>query len=311
MDSRIYERKVESMSFLEKVVSGIIDKPPFILLYGTPKIGKTTFAANAPSPIILDIEGGSNQLNVARLHPRNFAEVSSMLIELSTATHPYKTLVIDSLDHLEPMMWEAVCKRTGDKSIEIVGGGYAKGYTEALKEWGMIIDLLKKCRDKGMMIIGLAHSHVKPVNDPTKMLSYDKFELKFHHKASALFKENADMILFAHKDVAIRQDSKTKGKAVGDATHMLYTVGMPGYEAGSRYNLPAEMELNWDLFYAAFQAANPADKAKNLIALIQNESKIFDEVLQGKIVTQLQSAGEDVLQLEKIYKRVLEIKKGE
>ena len=37
-------------------------KPPRLLVYGTPAIGKTTFASQAPAPIFLQLEDGAGAL---------------------------------------------------------------------------------------------------------------------------------------------------------------------------------------------------------------------------------------------------------
>ena len=42
---------------------GKIQEPEFFLLYGVEGIGKTTFAANAPKPAVVDIEDGSKQID--------------------------------------------------------------------------------------------------------------------------------------------------------------------------------------------------------------------------------------------------------
>lgn len=298
------------MSLLSKATSGIEKKPPFILLYGTPKIGKTTFASKAPSPIILDIEQGSHLINMGgRLTPTSYDEVIKILTELASSEHLYKAIILDSLDHLEPLVWSEVCKRSGKASIEDVGGGFQKGYVEALREWGQIISLLKECRDKkGMMIICIAHVHTKTINDPTQIASYDKFELKFHPKASALFKENADAILFARQELLVAGgDQKKKGKAVGDGKRVLHTQGMPGYEAGNRYNLPAEMDLDFDQVYALIRAdkkeVSSEDLKKKIIAMTSTlESKLKENVLKS-----MTAEGENIGGLKRILDKLLKL----
>ena len=51
------------MSELEKIHTG--KKPPRIMLYGTEGIGKSTFAAQAPSPIFLPTEDGLGEIDCA------------------------------------------------------------------------------------------------------------------------------------------------------------------------------------------------------------------------------------------------------
>ena len=51
-------------------LSDIVDtqniKPPRVLAYGPPGVGKTTFAASAPSPIFIQTEDGADVVGAAR-----------------------------------------------------------------------------------------------------------------------------------------------------------------------------------------------------------------------------------------------------
>ena len=62
--------------------------------------------------------------------------------------HDYQTVVIDSADWLERLIWDELCKAYGVSSIEKVDGGYGKGYVHALTYWREVIDLLTKLRDR-------------------------------------------------------------------------------------------------------------------------------------------------------------------
>ena len=53
------------MSFLDKVQRGKQRKPRRTVIYGTHGIGKTTWAAQWPSPIVIQTEDGCSDLDVA------------------------------------------------------------------------------------------------------------------------------------------------------------------------------------------------------------------------------------------------------
>ena len=61
---------------------------------------------------------------------RTFDDVMQALAALYTEEHGFRTLVVDSVDWLEPLVWAQVCKDQGWKSIE--DAGYGKGYVNAL-----------------------------------------------------------------------------------------------------------------------------------------------------------------------------------
>lgn len=132
---------------LASIQKGKIKRDEFILVYGSSGVGKTTLAADAPAPIFIDTEEGSGSLDVARFpKPKTFTEVIEMLTSLLTEKHNYKTLVVDSLDHLEPLIWAEVCEENKVKDIGDLP--YGRGYSLALGKWQKFIELCRKLRDK-------------------------------------------------------------------------------------------------------------------------------------------------------------------
>jgi hypothetical protein len=76
---------------LGNVVKGRIAKPVRILVYGAEGIGKTTFAASAPSPIFLEGEDGSRELNVQRFpKPHTWQDMLDAIDELTVESHDYR-----------------------------------------------------------------------------------------------------------------------------------------------------------------------------------------------------------------------------
>ena len=54
------------MSLLQKLTVGKTPSPPRILLYGDAGVGKSSFAATAPKPVILVLEDGLDQIDCAK-----------------------------------------------------------------------------------------------------------------------------------------------------------------------------------------------------------------------------------------------------
>jgi len=157
------------MSLLQQIRSGPRHSPPRLLVYGTEGIGKSTLASNAPKPIFVATEDGLDQIDCNSFPlARRFDEVMSAVSALYSEKHDYQSVVIDSLDWLERLIWDDVCRDYGVKSIEKVDGGYAKGYTHALTQWREVLDGLDALRnERGMAIVLLAHAKVEKFEDPT------------------------------------------------------------------------------------------------------------------------------------------------
>ena len=56
----------------------------------------------------------------------SYAEVAEALDALLDEDHAYSTVVVDSVDWLEPLIWAEACRRNGWQSIE--SPGFGKGY---------------------------------------------------------------------------------------------------------------------------------------------------------------------------------------
>jgi len=121
------------MSLLAKVERGRTPKPSRILLYGIEGIGKSTFGSQAPKPIFIQTEDGLDEIARDKFPlAKAYEDVVQALGELRTEKHDYETVVIDSLNWLERLIWDKVCLDTGAKNIEKADGGYARGYMHAL-----------------------------------------------------------------------------------------------------------------------------------------------------------------------------------
>ncbi len=222
-------------------------KPPRITLYGVPGIGKTTFASTMPNPIFLLTEDG---LGKNRPHhfdlATKFTKVMEYLTQLIEEDHDYKTIVIDSLDWLEPLIWDKACDDNNWKSIE--QPGYGKGYTEVLKYWRTYIECLNTLRNqKGMIILQIAHNQIKRFESP-ETEPYDRHELKLHRKAADLILEHSDCCFFANYQMGT---IKVQGKGGNARTKtvsgdpVVYCKQKPAYLAKNRYALPDYLPFKW------------------------------------------------------------------
>ena len=72
---------------------------PRIIIHGAPGIGKTSWACSAPDPVVIQTEDGLGNIDVAAFPlARSFSDVMEALTALYTEDHPYRSLVVDSLD---------------------------------------------------------------------------------------------------------------------------------------------------------------------------------------------------------------------
>jgi len=306
---------------LSTIKKGRVQLPHFVLIYGVDGVGKSTLGASAPKPVFLGTEEGFGMLEVDRFpSPTNFQEVLATCQLLMNEKHDYKTLVIDSLDWLEPLVHSYACAKQGWKSIE--DPGYGKGYVIANEAWLELINLLKKLRHK-MNVVCIAHAAIRTFTDPEQNAAYDRYQLKLAGQgaktdASALWREAVDCVFFANFEVST---STTKGerkaKAYGDGSRKLYTERRPAFDAKNRFSLPFELELSWNAFEDAVGAVMPTieeparDEAKEIEGLLF-ACKGIEEAAQAFLVLQgMLKQGEPITALsEKHRSRILKNPSG-
>ena len=230
---------------------GNTPKPARLLVYGVHGIGKTSFAASAPDPIFIQAEDGLGSIDALTFGlAQSYEDVMQAIGVLFNDPHDFQTVVIDSLDWLEPMIWASVAKDNGWKDIETPGFG--KGYVAALDTWRMFVDGLNALRDeRNMTVIMLAHSEIKRFDSPEHE-PYDRYQPKLHARASALMQEHVDAVLFANYRIStVKSDvgfSKKVTRAVGGGDRILHTQERPALLAKNRYNLPESIPLDWQAF---------------------------------------------------------------
>lgn len=290
-----------------KISSGIVKEPHFVLIYGPPGIGKTSFAAGAPKSIITGPERGSNQINTARFDDiKTYADTLKSIKWLRNEKHDFQSVGVDSLDTIEPLLWADVAKADGKKDIESVGGGFQKGYVFALDHWRQFIEELQDLRrNRNMNIICIAHSQIKTMNDPTQMLPYDRFTMKLHENkqcsAIALWMAAVDTVLFANTEDTVFKDRDKKVKTLNEeGVRKVYTRRRAAYDAKNRLGLPSDLPLDYSAFSNAADLGQP-----NSIEMIREElADVATQIKNADVLTKMQAAieraGSDAAALAKI-----------
>lgn len=288
---------------LASITKGIVEKPYRICLYGQPGVGKSTFAAGAPNPVFLCGEDGTANLDIARFpKPESWQDVIDSVRSLIEEAHEYKTLVIDTLDAIEPLCWALVAGKAKKVSIDEIG--YGKGHNAALDEWRLLISSIERLwLMKKMNIIMVAHSVVKPFKNP-EAEDYDRYELKLHNKASGFIREWCDCVLFARHESFVSKDNDNKrAKGISSGDRIIHTQFTAAFDAKNRYGLPVKLPLDFNAFHVAVQASNGVEKIRE--SILKNLDTLADSDITAK-VNGLIEKNPSVHELVKINNRLLQ-----
>lgn len=248
---------------LSKILFESPPEPPRIVMYGDGGVGKSSFAAQAPNPIFLQLEDGLTSIRCHKFPiSRTLNDANENLDGLIHEQHDYQTVVIDSLDWLERLIFDALCVEWNVSSVEKVDKGYGKGYTYALTYWREFIYRLDRLRERGMTIVCLAHAKIEKFEDPESS-AYDRYFPRLHKNAAALMVEWSDVVLFARKKIITKTEDagfnrkRTTASGLGNE-RVMRTSGGPACFAKNRYNLPDELPLSWSALVEAMAAGSEA-----------------------------------------------------
>lgn len=247
------------MKMLNQIQRGRTQSPRRTMLYGVHGVGKSTFGAMADAPIFVQTEDGLGDIECDRLPlATTYADVITALSELYAERHKYRTVVVDSLDWLERLIWSDVATRRNVESIEDIG--YGKGYIFALTQWREVLQGLDSLRnERGMHIILIAHAQIEKFANP-ETDTYDRYAPRIHKHASALIQEWCDDVLFATYAVRTKTVDEGFGRkrvvGLGTGERVIRTTDRPAHAAKNRLNLPDEIPLDYRV-YAAYVRGEP------------------------------------------------------
>lgn len=287
---------------LTALTRGRIEAPDRVLLVGTEGIGKSTWAASAPAPIFVPAEDGTGALDVTRFPaPKSWTDVLDAVTVLRKEPHEFKTLVFDTMDAIEPLVWQYICQR--DKKLNIEEYGYGKGYVAALDEWRIFLSELEKLRrERGMMIVLIAHSMIRTFKNPAGE-DFDRYELKLNVKAGGLLKEWCDSVLFAHYETYTDKLPSGKVKGISTGARIVSTQRCAAWDAKNRYSLPETLPLDFAAYAEAVKAQRVAP-AEDLVKTITERLGELDEGTRNKVNKALGAAAGNPPELARILNKV-------
>jgi hypothetical protein len=222
------------------ISGGVKQTPKRVVIYGTAGVGKTTFASRFPSPVFIDVEHSTDDMDVQRFDaPKNWNTIKQLVADIRDEPKvPFKTLVVDSIDWVEEACAVAVAKSKNKKRLSDIG--YGKGELGVAEEIKALLDTLLDIQEKhGVNVVLTAHTAVKKFDKPGVVDGqFDRYEMKLRKHTSPLVYEWCNLLLFANFESETIEDGNGKLKGVGDGTkRVMHTERTDAYDAKNRYGL--------------------------------------------------------------------------
>ena len=231
-----------------EIRKGIEVAPRKVVIYGPAKMGKSTLAAAAPDALLIPTEDRVKHIDCAKTDVVTRFEEIMEIFEYLLNGSPYRTVIIDTLDWMEPMLHDYICRKKNFKSLiddsnKEVNYGRGLKY-HAVEGWKMFLQNCDTLREQANMhIILVAHSAIEKVSPPDSD-AYDRYSMKLDKNAVAVVEEWADIIGFYNREIVVKKEDagfgKKQGKALNiDGNRVLnLQASSPSWISGNSFGLP-------------------------------------------------------------------------
>ena len=210
-----------------------------VLMYGTPKSGKTTTASKFPDALLVAFEKGYSAIPNVKAAPVNsWNEFRQLLkqLEKDEAKAMYSTIVIDTADIAYDYCVKYICAKASDAKNDYENIGdipYGKGYKMAETEFD---ECLRKILQMDYGLVLISHATDKTFTD-TNGNEYNQIVPTLDNRARKICERTCDIIGYTHSEY----------NAEGGTTTYMEMRGTPRYVAGSRFKYtPDRIVLSYD-----------------------------------------------------------------
>ena len=207
--------------------------PRFLLLYGSPKAGKTSTIAQLDNCLIVDTERGTEYVDAMKMYVNNLSEYKALSQTLSASSTKYDYIALDTVDNLATWVEQYVCQQN---SVATIGDmEFGKGFALVREAVVKAVQKLASLSNKGLIVVG--HTKRSTVVDEDHNKVIDINELNLTGKLKNELMSTADAIGFVYREA---------GKLL-----ITFKTGSDNTQAGSRCPHLADkaFEFKWSNIY--------------------------------------------------------------
>lgn len=209
-----------------------------MLLYGPPKVGKSTFCSRFQNGFFLATEPGLNHLETFNLRADTWEDALAILADLETEPSRFAPVIVDTVDKLWDFCIAYITQRYKIETISDLA--YGKGYALAFNEFSRFIQRLVALKTG---LIFVSH-HTYDEITQTDGTIIKKFMPSVSERIRDVIMPLVDVIAFATVEYQMNPETGARKER-----RILHT--QPGilWEAGDRTGrLPAEMPFSYHVY---------------------------------------------------------------
>jgi hypothetical protein len=189
----------------KKKLPKVTQDPKNLIIYGLPKIGKTSLLSTLENNLVIDLEDGSDFVEALKIKVSNVQELQELCAAIKAEGNPYKFITIDTVTALEEMakpLALALYKKTPAGMNDVVtkdvltlahGAGY--GFIRTAVE--KLIEMVAACTTN-VIIVG--HVKDKAIVSAEGVETGNLKDFDLTGKLGRILSAKSDAIGFVHRD---------------------------------------------------------------------------------------------------------------
>lgn len=207
----------------------------FLLVYGLPKVGKTTLLSKLPHSLILAFEAGTNALNNAYVQPiKKWTDAKSVLRELrkDEVQEKFHFIGVDTADIAWNLCEKYICQQNQVQNLGDIPWG--KGYALCKQEFE---DYFREIAQLGYGICFVSHSTEKTMKDE-KGNDYTSLAPALPSRPYDIINKMVDIIGYIRA---------VKNYDTGETKTFIFLRGDDRFVAGSRFKyIEPKVEFSYE-----------------------------------------------------------------
>ena len=187
-----------------KKLPKVTQDPKNLIIYGVPKIGKTSLLSTLDDNLIIDLEDGSDFVEALKVKVHNVNELNNLCKEIIKAGCPYKFVTIDTITALEELakplaltMYKASTLGKNYTGNDILSLPMGAGYGWLRQAIEKLVEIVSKCA-KNIIIVGHVKDKSIVDSEGREVGSVKDFDLT--GKTGRILAAKSDAIGFIHRD---------------------------------------------------------------------------------------------------------------
>ena len=220
-----------------------IDDPKNLILFGLPKVGKTTVISKLPNCLIIDLENGTDYIEGAFVvKASNYVDLYKTAKALREEENNFKFIVLDTVTALEDIALELAAKRYKESNVgrnwEGTGKDILKLPNGSGYYWARLAmqEIIGWFENQPYNLILLGHTKDKSLIEGGTELNVKSLDLQ--GKTGTILSAKSDAIAYLYRDI----ETGSLMANFGDMNSVLTGARMP-HLAGKTIEL-AERKMN-------------------------------------------------------------------